>query len=428
MSVRPFAVLPLFAAATLLAMLPSAAPAQERKVVAYPQRDELSPFRKPAEVHAPPEELFRLLRIMQERADSGRHAKRYDDSGREMIDDDAWREAYRQVYALGLDAGYLAQILRRQAHAPDRMTALYGSFYVASPGYVIELIEHIAGEPDRNIRQAMLPRAVEFLRKNLRRRFGDLAEDQKQELLKALPQVGSPEAKARGIQRAPQDGDTMHTMRVVPFLQMLDLDDTLDQAQALWFLTEVFQLRGDLALMWLEPSMPRVRQLLQSPSKAVREQAIALLAVIGPPDLRRAPDDPSDLQVWADEASKGLFPPIRNLNDAIVQLHPSPERDSIVAAAVNALETSSIGDPFVGQRANGQWLRGFRIARVPEALKPLAIPAGAVITTVNGMPTKDAAELLQVVRQQLATQKHPRRLLVEYALKEADFAIEFRIL
>lgn len=165
MSVRPSAVLPLFAAATLLAMLPSAAPAQERKVVAYPQRDELSPFRKPAEVHAPPEELLRLLRIMQERADSGRHAKRYDDSGREMIDDDAWREAYRQVYALGLDAGYLAQILRRQAHAPDRMTALYGSFYVASPGYVIELIEHIAGEPDRNIRQAMLPRAVEFLRK-----------------------------------------------------------------------------------------------------------------------------------------------------------------------------------------------------------------------------------------------------------------------
>ncbi|MFN7590527.1 MAG: hypothetical protein ACK501_11915 [Planctomycetota bacterium] len=411
-----------------LALL-AALPAQQLADVAYPERDILSPFRTPKDVYAPPDELFRLLRLMQSRADSGKYAKSYDHTGREMVDDDVWRDAFRQVFTLGLDAGYLAQIIRLQAHAPDRMTAFYAGFYVTNPGNAIELIEHIAGEPDRNIRQAMFPRAVEYLRKNLGRRFGDLTSDQKIELQKSMPIVGSPEAKARGITRAPHDSDALHGMRVVPFLQLLDVDDPIDQAQAAWFLNEVFQIRMDLALAWLEPSLPRLHQLLDSPSKQVREQVITLLTTIGPKDLRRAPTDARDLHAWANEAARGLFAPIRNINDAIVQIHPSPERDALVAAALEALENSSIGDPFVGQGADGQWIRGFRVATVPDELKPLAIPAEAIITTINGSATPNAKVLIDTVRTQYEKMKRgPRRFLVEYVLKGKTHAVEFRVM
>ena len=185
----------------------------------------------------------------------------------------------------------------------------------------------------------------------------------------------------------------------------------------------------DLALAWLEPSLPRLHQLLDSPSKQVREQVITLLTTIGPKDLRRAPTDARDLHAWANEAARGLFAPIRNINDAIVQIHPSPERDALVAAALEALENSSIGDPFVGQGADGQWIRGFRVATVPDELKPLAIPAEAIITTINGSATPNAKVLIDTVRTQYEKMKRgPRRFLVEYVLKGKTHAVEFRVM
>ncbi|MEC7727001.1 MAG: hypothetical protein VYD05_15870, partial [Planctomycetota bacterium] len=121
------------------------------------------------------------------------------------------------------------------------------------------------------------------------------------------------------------------------------------------------------------------------------------------------------------------FPPIRNLNDAIIQLYPSGERDAIVDAAIAALENDSIGDPFRGQGDDGKWYAGYRIARVPEPLAPLAIPAGAVITSVNGVTVDSGAALLAVVKK-LAGRPRPTRLLVEYVRKSARYAIEYRIM
>ncbi|MCU0864415.1 MAG: hypothetical protein MUC36_11515 [Planctomycetes bacterium] len=410
------------------ALLLPGASAQEQKTIAYPARDILSPFRNPVEVYAPPDELFRALRTMQELAADPKAPKSYDEKGREVLDDVRWRAAYADVQRLGLDAGYLAQIIRLSRNAGDRATALYAMFFVDNPSYAIELIEHIPGEPERKAREAAFPRAVEFLRRNLARRFGDLTDEQKKALLAVVPEPGSPAAKARGVGRAPQDSDTLHQMRVIPFLQLLDLDDPLDQAQALWFLKEVFRLRIDLALMWLEPALPRIRQLVQLEDERVRQQAIELLQVVGPAGLRAPPEDPRDLVTWADEAAKGLFPPIRNLNDAVVQLHPSPERDAVVAAGEEALRDSAIGDPFVKQGKDGMWIRGFQVIRVPDALKPLAIPAGAIVTTVNGIQVGDAKTLLQTVKDQLRRQKHPRRLLIEYLRNDAMHAIEYRVM
>ncbi len=401
--------------------------AQEPKTIAYPQRDLLSPFRTPKDAYPPQEELFRLLRIMENLADDPRSAKHFDAEGREVVDDPRWQQASADVARLDLNAGMLAQIVRLNRHAPDRATAFYAAFRVLKPAEVIELIEHIPGEPERKLREKAFPRALEFLRKNLARRFGDLPKDQRDALVAALPEPGSPAAKAQGIVRAPIDADTLHSMRVIPFLQMLDLDEAIDQAQALWFLREVFALRGDLALMWLEPALPRVRQLLLSPSESVRKEAIGLFQTIGPSDLKAPPTDPRELVDWADQASKAIFPPIRNLNDTIVQLHPSPERDAVAAAGVEALQTSAIGDPYRGQIDGGQWITGFRVGRVPDALKPLAIPVKAVVTMVNGIAITDGPGLLEAVRSQLELGKHPRTLFVEYVLDGKPHAIEYRV-
>lgn len=422
MSVR---LLPL--AVALGSLLPPAA-GQEQKDIAYPQKDALSPFRHPTDAYAPPDEVYRLLRIMQALADAPNAPKSFDRTGREVVADKRWEQARAEVLKKGLDAGYLAQIMRLNRNAADRATAFYGAFHVPNAEHVFELIAHIPGEPERRTRELAMPRAIEFLRANLNRRFGDLSKEQKEEVKKALPEIGSPVARARGLLRTPVDSDHLYHVTLVPFLQLLDLDDAIDQAQALWFLKEVFLIRLDLALQWLEPSLPRLRQLLLSPSPQVREQAIGVFQAIGPAGLKAPPESDQDLVAWAEEASKALFPPIRNLNDTIVQMHPSPERDAIAAAGIAALATSAIGDPFQGDRKDGGRFRGFRVARVPDELKALAIPTGAVITTVNGVAVTDAASLLATTREQLQRLGHPRRLLVEYVLQGEPHAVEYRLL
>ena len=421
--------LPLFTS-ILVASLTAELAAQETRSVAYPQRDILSPFRNPIDVYAPPDRLFLLLRRMRSLAENPSLPREIDGDGREIVDHEGWREAREEVDRIGIDAGYLAQIMRLSKNADDRATAFYATFFCKQPDYVLNLIAHIPGEPERKARELAYPRAIDWLRAHLRRRFGDLSEEQKKLATMALPQIGSPAAKAAGITRLPRDEDHLHDLRLIPFFQLLDLDDPLDQAQGLWFLKEVFQIRGDLALVWLEPALPRVRQLLAAEDVKVREQAIGLLQTIGPADLRKATIDesPQALQAWADLAVRALFPPIRNLNNTIVQLHPSPERDAIVAAGIKALEGASLGEPAFGKTKDGNTYRGFHVLHVPDELKELAIPKGAVITAVNGVPVDDSASLLRAVQSQLKVAKHPRVLFFDYVLEQKPRVVEYRIL
>jgi hypothetical protein len=412
----------------LLACLCGLLEAQEPKSIGYPQKDALSPFRNPTDVYAPPDEVYRLLRVMQTIAEAPGALKKFDADGRETIADKRWQQARAELAHKGLDAGYLAQIMRLNRNAVDRATAFYGAFYCANVDHVFELIAHIPGEPERRTRELAMPRAIEFLRANLKRRFGDLSKEGQEALAAALPKPGSPEAKAKGLGRAPTAQDYLHSLTLVPFLQLLDVDTAIDQAQALWFLKETFAIRPDLALLWLEPSLPRVRQLLLSPAADVQQQAIGLVQAIGPKDLKAPPAEPEALLEWADLAAKSLFPPIRNLNDTIVQMHPSPERDALAQAARAAVATSAIGDPFTGERKDGTKYRGFRILTVPKELAALAIPPLAVVTTVNGVAVIDAKTLLATVTDQLQQLRHPRRLLVEYVFQGEPRAIEYRLL
>lgn len=404
------------------------ATAQQPKPTGYPDRDILSPFRSPAEVYAPPDKLFMLLRQMRQIADDASASKSFDEHGREVVDNPRWQQARREVDAIGLDAGYLASIVRMSKNADDRAVAFYGCFYCNHVGYVLNLISHIPGEPLRKTRETILPRAAAFVQANLGRRYGQLSEEEKSSL--ALPKPGSPEAKAAGITRGPRDDDPLHTLNLVPFFQLLDVDEPLDQAQALWFLTQVFTVRQDLALIWLEPMLPRLRQLLISDDIKVRMQAIGAFAAIGPADLARPADDADNkaLLDWAYQAQKTLFPPIRNLNNAVVQMQPSAERDALVVAARQALAAGSLGEAIRGKTKDGAAYRGLRVLRVPAELEALAIPDGAVITTINGSPIASADELAQTVKTLLDKLKHPRVLTVEFVVDGALHAVEYRIL
>lgn len=433
----PFAVgtLTLLAGAAAQATAPApaaAAASQQPSTVAYPERDILSPFRNPTDVYAPPDELFRLLRTMQAAADRHPDRCRLDDAGREVVDDPAWREAHADLQEQRLDPGYLAQVLRLHRNSTDRATAFYAMFWVDNVDHVLNLISHIPGEPVRRTREAALPRAVEYLRRHLGRRFGDLTPEQKQAALQTMPEPGSPMAKAQGITRQPTDADHLHTLRLTPFFQLLDLDDALDQAQGLWFLKEVFAVRRDLAELWLEPALPRVRQLLRSADERVKAQAVALLQAIAPKDLAPplADADAEALDRWAIAAGKAMFPPIRNLNDAIVQLYDSPERDAIAAAGRRWLENDSIGGPSNGQRKDGTRFYGCRVELVPGELAPLRIPLHVVITTVNGVPVQTGKAILAAILNQLEAQQKaaPKRLFVEFVRDGVDHAIEYRVM
>jgi hypothetical protein len=423
MKVRPLATLLLLAGA-------AAAQGEQRPKapVAYPQRDALSPFREPIDVYAPPDEVFRLLRVMQSLADAPSSPRRFDIDGREVVDDAQWRQARADVLRKGLDAGYLAGIMRLNKNAADRATAFYGAFHVAKVDDVFELIAHVPGEPLRAIRERALPRAVAFVRANGGRRFGDLAPEKQDELRAGLPAPGSPAAVAAGIVRGPVAEDFLHKLRLVPFLQLLDLDDPVDQAQALWFVKETVAVRPDLALTWLEPSLPRVRELLASPVATVRQEAVGVFQAIGDKDLPAPPADAAALQQWAVAAGKTLFPTIRNLNDAIVQLHDGPERDALAVAGRTALAEGSIGDPWRGKDKTGAFATGYRIVTVPEPLRALAIPAGAVITSINGVAVRDAASLLATATQLLTAGRPPRVLMVEMLVGGELRAIEYRVL
>lgn len=379
----------------------AASAAQEAPISSgYPTRDVLSPFRDPAEIAAPPDALFAQLRIMRQLADDAAAVRSFDADGREVLDNDDWKAARAEAERIGIDAGVLAVQMRSNRNPDERALAFYGAFYCANVDYVFNLIGHIPGEPVRRTRELAYPRAIAYLKANIGRRFGDLPKEQQAAIVASLPKVGSPAAKARGITREPRGDDLMHSVNLVPFFQLLDLDEPMDQAQGLWFLKECFAVRRDLALMWLEPALPRVRQLLRLSNHAVRSEALGLFAAIADSEQKLPVpklDDVDAVEAFAEAVSKAMFPPVRRVAEGRVLLLPGEERDALVKAGEQALSGDTIGAPAHGKTSGGIPWRGFRIDRVPAGLEPFGVPEGAVITAINGVPVNDGKSLLAVI-------------------------------
>lgn len=400
----------------------------------YPTQDILSPFRKCDDISAPPEGPFRQLRIMREAARrSPGHS--FDANGHPVIDDEQWLRAKQELDLLGLDPGHLAQVIRTSRNADDRALALWGVIYCTNPTDVFNLIAHIPGEPLRNTREAVLPRAVAYLEAHLGRTYGDLTPEQQAAL--NLPEPGSPAARRMGITRPPLESDRLYGINLQPFFQLLDLNTAHDQAQGLWFLSQCFALRQDLATSWLEPALPRIEQLLVGTNQQVRAQALDLLRTIGPSGLQvpLADAEEADLLQFAKQATDPMFPPIRRTAEGTFLLFPGPEREALIAAGKKALQEGVVSSGH-GKTKDGHPYHGLRIERVPADLEILALPAGAVITAVNGVPLSNAASLQNLFAKLFPTRDkngkaraiRNSRLMVEYVFDGANHAIEYRVM
>lgn len=402
------------------------APQDGRARPAYPERDILSPFRKCDEIYAPPDAVFRELRIMRDLANQNATQCSFDDRGREVCALPAWAEARQRLAAQSLDAGWLAEVLRRSRNADERDIALYAIFWCVEPAHVFNLISHIPGEPEARARERAYPRAVHFVRAHLGRKWGDLSADEKAGA--ELPEIGSPAAKAAGITREPRDSDHLFFLNLRPFFQLLDLDSAMDQAQGLWFLKECFRLRRDLALLWLEPALPRLRELAGSPQKAVVEQVIGVVSSLAPNDLAApaAAAPPAEIVAWIDQAVRAEFPPIRVPSSGLALLFPSPERDAMASKGLDLLRRDAIGEAVNGKRKDGRAYRGFRLGRVPDEFQPLPLKTGMVLTAINGTVVSTGQEVLAAVQQALTPGRGS--LLVEYVLDGVDHALEVRVM
>lgn len=411
--------------ATVLAL-----PAQDRQLVAYPKRDELTPFRSCSGIVAAPEAVFQQLRILREQAERTGAVVGFDANGITTVDHPVWRQALEELRKQVIDAGWLARILRESRNADERDLAFFGMFFCAEPGHVCNLIAHIPGEPERGTRQKAYPRALAFLRAHVSKRFGDLGEDQRKTLLDSMPAVGSPAAKAMGITRTPVESDHLYVVNLTPFFQMLDVGEPVDQAQALWFLKEVFLVRPDLAKGWLEPAMPRIREFLAGTDPMTRTEARGLMASLAPSTLRQpAAEAPAEeWAAWTVAVTKAVFPPIRRVSEALYTLYPSEERTALAAQVTEALAGDTLGDPASGKTDDGKAYWGFRIARMPRELEGMGVPTGAVVTALNGRPMRTAKDLLTTGTNLLGAGRGQRSLFVEFVHEGKQKAVEYRVM
>ena len=345
------------------------------------------PFRKPSQKLETPVEVMELLEPMRRIAEAGEVAVSFVE-GVEVADSPEWRRLRNELKGkIARKGGQLGAIVWDSISVEDRTTALYGIYYVDDAKATIELIPLIAGEPVYDLRRRHYPRAIEFLNVHWKK--------------------GSP-----------------HTLNAAPFFGLLRTGDVRDEAQGLWFLTRLLELRPEEAVKFLEESQDVLRKLLTSKNDDVRAHARAFLEMVAPqlPAPRR--DEDADRLRWLDAALYQVLPPLRARGTGVLELYPSEDRDKVVAVGREALRGDSIFLKAQGRTRDGAQYRGLRVARLPEPLEKLGIPLDAVLTALNGSPITDGPALLAQVETLVKTQ---RALLLEYVHEGAQRVMEFRL-
>ena len=396
---------------TLVAGLALAAqgPAQE-------QRDWRLPFRSPQANLVPPEAMYEHLRPMFQIAQQApREQKRFDSNGAEVVDDPIWQQHYEKLVGMYQDAGYLSSVIRDSQHVLDRRIAFYAAFFVPDEDHVFNLIGHIPGEPVRELREEAFARAVEYLAVQLpRKNPGDLAHW-------STIEVGP------AGEKPPRPGEFTFDLDPVPFVALLGTKEDIDKRQVLWFFARCVEIRPAYALVVLERCRPTLRAIAAGPPSKLRDSLRDLCEQMDPDSEREAPatDAPgSKVRDWLDAIDHALLPPIRPVSSGLVELYPSDDLDRIVRVGRAHLENGQAGSPRNGKTDQGGFYRGLRIAELPEPLDLLRIPAGTVITAVNGSPVADCAGLLKLLDRMLPA---TRSLLVEFVDEKGHVgAIEFR--
>lgn len=367
-------------------------------------RAQLAPadhFRRPSKTVETPTDAMADLQVMLQLARE--HGTRIDDRGREVCDHPVWQTRRQSLEQKMFNlATFFGQILLDSNNPNDRRLAAYGTFYLDDPHHVFQLITFFAQEPDRSIRETAFKRSIDYLRVYLPR---DARVDD--------------EASAT----APRP---LYTLAAYPYLDLLKLEDPRDQAQGLWFLGQVMEIRPDSGTAILRESRARVRELLVSDKDLVRRHARAFVRYSDPKQRTVPEDDATDeaLLAWIDEITDELFPPIQRVSGGLIDLYPSDELDRAARVGREALTTKEIGETASGKLSSGLFYRGYRINRLPEPLDKLGIPIGAVITSINSQPVSNAKKILEIAERSLEA---GHRILVEFVFGGQSMVMEYRL-
>ena len=165
---------------------------------------------------------------------------------------------------------------------------------------------------------------------------------------------------------------------------------------------------------------------LKSEDESIRDEAFELIAAADPKSRPALPtdSDPSDVETWLSAVLYELYPPIRVISNGLIDLYPSADLDEVVEVGTELLKRDGIGSVRNGQTNNGAYYRGFHIGRTPEPLDKLGLPIGAIITSINGQPVSESAQLLEVIKTELEVRL---QFLVEYVHDGEMLAIEYRV-
>lgn len=381
------------------------------------QADWRLPFRNPSQKLDPPENMYRELQVMLARSRASGVEPYFNKDGIEVCDDNTWREAHRRLLALERqDAGYLSQVIRLSGSVEDREIALYGMYYNRDLSLVMQLINHIPGEPVRRLREDGYLRAARFLSAQLPKKNAGSLEEWKK------IRVGP------GGTMPPKPGEFTFEFDEFPFFMLLNTDSPIDQRQALWFLGEVVKARPSTWKDYLAAASPVLYPLALHDDAGVRQSTRDFIALLDPDgEKRKAPGDDapdSEINAWLDAIMYDIFPPIRHISPGLVDLYPSDDLKAIMATGTRLLQDGSLGDPTSGKTKGKTptYYRGLRIARMPEPLDMLGLKVDWVVTAINGRPVASCAEILNVLK----AEKWRRSFMVEYIADGKQHAKEFR--
>ena len=372
-------VLPVF---LLLAGLP----AQEALVDTYWQResgakvyDELTPFRNPTGLKVPGAPQVKLPPIVEEfvimfnLAVSARSEDLVvDESGRQIYADPRWAASLEKVLELSIRMeGWVGKLFMESDNVLWRRVCAYGMFYFNNPQDVINMIAFLPGEPRRDIREDSFWRVVEYLAIHL-------PQNRPQNPLTPNNGVVVP----------------LYQFNPMPFMQLLDKPEELDQAQALWFLAEVLSFRPDLGKSYLSEIVDRVPALLTSSSAMVRSRALDFLAAIDRTPGRAPEPSATDEErlAWLGQLEYELYPPIRHISSGLVEIYPSADRERLVTVGRQWLDDKDFLPKATEVTKSGMTRYGVRVNHLPDPLDKLGIPMGALIMGINRAPTRTAEE------------------------------------
>lgn len=367
------------------------------------ERDWRLPFRSPSRAIDPPRALYEVLNRMLGAAEDEGAVLRFDERGIEVCDSQVWRNGFAQLQTMDArtyDIGYLSQIIRESGSATDRKIALYGMFYHPNTSAVMQMLNHIPGEPSRRLREAGYRRAIEYMRVHYRKKNEGNLEDW------SKIRVGP------GGQMPPKPGEWSYEFDAIPYFMLLQVDSPLDQRQALWFLGEVVKIRPHLWQKYMQAALLQLYHLAAHDDRSVRQSAIDFLARLDP-ESRSAPaadDGQDEIKAWIDAVAYDVFPPIRPVSPGLTELYPSDEVTTMLQLGEKVLRNSSLGQPATGKFENGYDYRGLRIDRMPTPLDKLGFEVGNVVISINGQPVASCADVLRVLE---ALQSSPS-FLVEF--------------